>query len=73
MDHPVKDDLYLSKFPEHEKVALQTARESVVLYEMKKIFYQYCPAVIIKFFLQANMQERFHAEADRQMLKVITT
>jgi len=36
MDHPVKDDLYLSKFPEHEKVALQTARESVVLLRNEK-------------------------------------
>ena len=31
LDRPVKDESYLAKFPEHEKIALQTARESVVL------------------------------------------
>jgi beta-glucosidase len=30
-DRPVKDESYLKTFPDHEKVALQTARESVVL------------------------------------------
>ena len=30
-DRPVRDDYFLSKFPEHEQVALQTGRESVVL------------------------------------------
>ena len=30
-DRPVKDESYLSKFPEHEKLALQTAREAIVL------------------------------------------
>jgi len=31
LDRPVKDESYLATFPEHEKIALQTARESVVL------------------------------------------
>jgi beta-glucosidase len=30
-DRPVRDDYFLSKYPEHEQVALQTGRESVVL------------------------------------------
>ncbi len=30
-DRPVRDDFFLSKYPEHEQVALQTARESIVL------------------------------------------
>jgi len=30
-DRPVKDTTYLKNYPEHEKVALQTARESMVL------------------------------------------
>lgn len=30
-DRPVKDESFLQKFPEHEQVALQTARESIVL------------------------------------------
>jgi beta-glucosidase len=30
-DRPVKDEKYLEKFPEHEEIALQTARESIVL------------------------------------------
>jgi len=30
-DHPVKDAAYLQKYPEHEKTALQTAREAIVL------------------------------------------
>lgn len=30
-DRPVQDGFFLSKFPEHEKVALQTAREAIVL------------------------------------------
>lgn len=31
LDRPVKDESYLKKFGEHEKIALQTARESIVL------------------------------------------
>lgn len=34
-DRPVQDESLLQKFPEHEKVALQTARESVVLLKNK--------------------------------------
>jgi len=34
-DRPVKDEKYLSKFPEHEKIALQTAREAIVLLKNK--------------------------------------
>jgi beta-glucosidase len=34
-DRPVKDDTYKAKFPEHEKVALQIARESIVLLKNK--------------------------------------
>ncbi|MDD4921364.1 MAG: glycoside hydrolase family 3 C-terminal domain-containing protein [Bacteroidales bacterium] len=30
-DRPIKDEKYLTKYPDHEKVALQTAREAVVL------------------------------------------
>ena len=30
-DRPVRDDYFLSKYPEHEQVALQTGREAVVL------------------------------------------
>ncbi len=30
-DRPVRDDYFLSKFPEHVQVALQTAREGIVL------------------------------------------
>ncbi len=30
-DRPVRDDYFLEKFPEHEQVALQTAREGIVL------------------------------------------
>ena len=30
-DRPVKDEYFLGKYPEHEQVALQTAREGVVL------------------------------------------
>lgn len=30
-DRPVKDESFLKKFPEHEQVALQTAREAIVL------------------------------------------
>ena len=30
-DHPVKDEKYLENYPEHEKRALQTAREAIVL------------------------------------------
>ncbi|HVU25085.1 MAG TPA: glycoside hydrolase family 3 N-terminal domain-containing protein [Opitutus sp.] len=30
-DRPVKDTYYLQKFPDHEQVALQTAREGIVL------------------------------------------
>jgi beta-glucosidase len=30
-DRPVKDESFLKRFPEHEKVALQTAREGIVL------------------------------------------
>jgi beta-glucosidase len=36
LDRPAIDDSYLSKFPEHENVALQTARESVVLLRNEK-------------------------------------
>jgi beta-glucosidase len=36
MDRPVKDESYLEKFPEHENVALQTARESVVMLRNEK-------------------------------------
>jgi len=35
-DRPVKDATYLEKYPEHEKAALQTARESVVLLRNEK-------------------------------------
>lgn len=35
-DHPVKDESYLAKYPEHEKVALQTAREGIVLLRNEK-------------------------------------
>jgi beta-glucosidase len=35
-DRPVKDDSFLGKFPEHEKVALQTAREAIVLLKNSK-------------------------------------
>lgn len=31
LDRPVRDDYFLTKYPEHEKVALQTAREGIVL------------------------------------------
>jgi beta-glucosidase len=31
LDHPIKDEKYLEKFDEHEQVALQTAREGIVL------------------------------------------
>jgi beta-glucosidase len=31
LDRPVRDDYFLSKYPEHEQVALQTAREGIVL------------------------------------------
>lgn len=34
-DRPVKDEKYLSRYPEHEKVALQTAREAIVLLKNK--------------------------------------
>jgi beta-glucosidase len=34
-DRPVKDESLLDKFPEHEKAALQTAREAVVLLKNK--------------------------------------
>lgn len=34
-DRSVKDEKYLSKYPEHEKVALQTAREAIVLLKNK--------------------------------------
>ena len=34
-DRPVKDIKYLDKFPEHEKTALQTARECIVLLKNK--------------------------------------
>jgi len=34
-DRPVKDEALLSKFPEHEQVALQTAREAIVLLKNK--------------------------------------
>ncbi len=30
-DRPVKDDYFLGKYPEHEEIALQTAREAIVL------------------------------------------
>jgi len=35
-DRPVKDATYLKNYPEHEKVALQTARESMVLLRNEK-------------------------------------
>jgi beta-glucosidase len=35
-DRPVKDDKYMQKYPEHEKAALQTARESIVLLRNEK-------------------------------------
>jgi beta-glucosidase len=35
-DRPVKDESYLQKFPEHEKVALETAREAIVLLRNEK-------------------------------------
>ncbi|MDZ7305317.1 MAG: glycoside hydrolase family 3 C-terminal domain-containing protein [candidate division KSB1 bacterium] len=35
-DRPVKDEKYLQKFPDHEKVALQTAREGIVLLRNEK-------------------------------------
>ena len=35
-DRPVKDATYLEKYPEHEKTALQTARESIVLLRNEK-------------------------------------
>ena len=35
-DRPVKDATYLEKYPEHEKAALQTARESIVLLRNEK-------------------------------------
>ena len=31
LDRPIKDESLLAKFPEHEKIALQTAREGIVL------------------------------------------
>jgi beta-glucosidase len=34
-DRPVKDETLLAKFPEHEQVALQTAREAIVLLKNK--------------------------------------
>jgi len=34
---PVKDESYLAKFPEHEQVALKTAKEGVVLLKNKNI------------------------------------
>jgi beta-glucosidase len=36
-DRPVKDEYFLSKFPEHEQVALQTAREGVVLLKNQNV------------------------------------
>ena len=35
-DRPVKDESYLGKYPEHEKIALQTAREGIVLLRNEK-------------------------------------
>jgi beta-glucosidase len=35
-DRPVKDTTYLTKFPEHENIALQTAREGIVLLKNDK-------------------------------------
>jgi len=35
-DRPVKDASYMQKYPEHEKVALQTAREGIVLLRNEK-------------------------------------
>lgn len=34
-DRPVKDEAFLKKFPEHQQVALQTAREGIVLLKNK--------------------------------------
>ncbi|PTY05185.1 glycosyl hydrolase [Opitutaceae bacterium EW11] len=36
-DRPVKDEFFLKKFPEHEQVALQTAREGVVLLKNRNL------------------------------------
>jgi beta-glucosidase len=35
-DRPVKDESYLKQYPEHENVALQTAREAIVLLRNEK-------------------------------------
>jgi beta-glucosidase len=36
LDRPVKDESFLSRYPEHEKVALQAGREAVVLLENRE-------------------------------------
>ncbi|HKB56505.1 MAG TPA: glycoside hydrolase family 3 C-terminal domain-containing protein [Lacunisphaera sp.] len=36
-DRPVKDEYFLGKFPEHEQVALQTAREGIVLLKNQSV------------------------------------
>ncbi|MDB6116099.1 MAG: glycoside hydrolase family 3 domain protein, partial [Lacunisphaera sp.] len=36
-DRPVRDPYYLKKFPEHEAVALQTAREAIVLLKNRDV------------------------------------
>ncbi len=43
-DRPVKDEQYLERFPSHESVALQTARESIVLLRNEHAFLPLDPA-----------------------------
>ena len=58
LDRQVKDDSYLSKYPEHENVALQTARESVVLLRNEKNLLPVLPDRNSKILLTGEYVEK---------------
>ena len=58
LDRPVKDESYLSKFPDHENIALQTARESVVLLRNEKNLLPVIPGSNNKILLTGEYVEK---------------
>jgi beta-glucosidase len=57
-DRPVRDEKYLTKYPDHERTALQTARESIVLLKNENHLLPLDPKRVHKILLTGDYVEK---------------